>query len=454
MQLTTDLAPYVGHRTVLAVGVFFMSILIAGSAPGADHPNVILIMADDLGAEALGCYGSTLYSTPHLDRMAAEGMRFNNAYATPLCTPTRVMIMSGLYPNRTGTQALMGKSDDQRLDPSIVTFCNDFQNAGYKTAIAGKWQLGKFDEYPQQVTNYGFDEYCMWAWFYGGKKTSRYYAPSIFINGKHFEGKKEQYGPDIYRDFVLEFIDTNKVEPFFIYYPMALPHTPFDQPPRLAELAETKFPATINKNTRKFGHLVTYMDDIVGTILQRLKDHGLAENTIVLFTADNGTHKSVTSILPGLEVQGGKGSLTEAGSRVPLIAWWPETIEPQVTEKIFSLADILPTTTALAGISVERQVDGKNLSHYLLGTEGIDRDHAFVTWKTGAFVREHRFRLKSERSRSAGLETLLYDIPMSSNVERYGEKVADAPRFADERQRLEPILENYMAIEKEYHLKD
>lgn len=174
---------------MVAVGVLFMSILIVGSARGADRPNVILIMADDLGTEALGCYGSALYSTPHLDRMAAEGMRFNNAYATPLCTPTRVMIMSGLYPNRTGTQALMGKSDDQRLDPSIVTFGNDFRNAGYKTAIAGKWQLGKFDEYPQQVADYGFDAYCMWTWFYGGKKTSRYYAPSIFINDKLFEGK-------------------------------------------------------------------------------------------------------------------------------------------------------------------------------------------------------------------------------------------------------------------------
>lgn len=235
---------------------------------------------------------------------------------------------------------------------------------------------------------------------------------------------------------------------------MALPYTRFDQPPRLDELAESKFTATIDKNTRKFGHLVTYMDDIVGAILQRLKDHGIAKNTIVLFTADNGTHKSVTSILPGLEVQGGKGSLTEAGARVPLIAWWPQTIEPQVTEKIFSLADILPTTTALAGIPVDRKVDGKNLSHYPLGTVGTDRDHAFVTWKTGAFGREHRFRIKSEHSRSAGSETLLYDIPTSSNVERYSEKVVDVPNHAVEHQRLEPIFKNYMAIEKEYHLPE
>lgn len=159
----------------------------------------------------------------------------------------------------------------------------------------------------------------------------------------------------------------------------------------------------------------------------------------------------MTSFLPGLEVQGGKGSLTEAGARVPLIAWWPEGIEPQVTEKIFSLADILPTTTALAGISVKRKVDGKNLSHYPLSSEGTDRDHAFVTWKTVAFVREHRFRLKSERSRSASWETVLYDIPTSSNDERYSEKVADVPQHAIERERLEPFLKNYMAIEKEYH---
>ena len=122
-------------------------LLVGWNALGAsanERPNVIVIMADDIGAEGLACYGSTIYTTPHLDRMAADGIRFNNAYATPLCTPTRVMIMSGLYPNRTGYQALIGKGEDVRLVPEIRTFAHDFRDAGYATAIAGKvaaWQV-------------------------------------------------------------------------------------------------------------------------------------------------------------------------------------------------------------------------------------------------------------------------------------------------------------------------
>jgi len=130
----------------------FFSVLIIASATfsfaaAADRPNVIVIMADDLGAEGLNAYGSTIYTTPRLDQMAAEGVLFNNAYSTPLCTPTRVMIMSGLYPNRTGYKSLINKSPGCRMPAEIKTFGHYFKDAGYKTAIAGKWQLGKFDEF-------------------------------------------------------------------------------------------------------------------------------------------------------------------------------------------------------------------------------------------------------------------------------------------------------------------
>lgn len=185
-------------------------------------PNIIVIMADDIGAEGLACYGSTIYTTPHLDRMATEGVRFNNAYATPLCTPTRVMIMSGLYPNRTGYRALMGKGKGVRLVPEIRTFAHDFRDTGYATAIAGKWQLGKFDEHPDQPVEHGFDEYCLWTWFYGGKKSSRYYAPQIYRNGKVTNGDAEDFGPDDYRDFVVDFIDRKRDQPFLVYFPITL----------------------------------------------------------------------------------------------------------------------------------------------------------------------------------------------------------------------------------------
>ena len=303
-------------------------ISLPAQAERADHPNVIVIMADDIGAEGLACYGSTIYTTPNLDRMAAEGLRFENAYATPLCTPTRVMIMSGLYPPRTGFRALIGKGEGVRMPASIRTFGHDFRAAGYATAVTGKWQLGKFDEFPDQPVEHGFDEYCMWTWVYGDQKSSRYYKPQIYHNSKVINGGERDFGPDYFHDFALDFIDRKKNEPFFLYYPMALVHSPFVHPPKLEKLARTNFRDDLDKQTIAFGHMITYMDHVVGSLLNRLKKHDLDKNTLVLFTGDNGTHKNITSHLPGLKLKGGKGTMTEAGSRVPLLAWWPDTIGP------------------------------------------------------------------------------------------------------------------------------
>ncbi|MEW4486499.1 sulfatase-like hydrolase/transferase [Thalassoglobus sp. JC818] len=420
-------------------------LILTGSLIAADRPNVIVIMADDIGAEGLACYGSTIYTTPHLDQMAAEGVRFNNAYATPLCTPTRVMIMSGLYPNRTGYRSLIGKGKGIRLVPDIRTFAHDFRDAGYATAIAGKWQLGKFDEYPQQPVQHGFDEYCMWTWIYEGKKASRYYGPQIYREDTIINGAPEDFGPDDYREFVLDFIDRKKDEPFFFYFPMALVHSPFINPPALKERSESKFTDDLDKQTRAFGHMITYMDQVVGDILSKLKEHNLEENTLVLFTGDNGTHKSITSKLPDLDIKGGKGSMTEAGSRVPLLAWWPAKVKPGVRDEFFCLVDVLPTIQSIAGIELDREVDGMDLSHLIMGGEGTDRERVLINYGRGYFVREERFRLNQDGN--------LYDIPITSDASRYSETITtDAAHEAD-RNRLQAILDDFMAIEAQYDEK-
>lgn len=399
-------------------------------------------MADDIGAEGLACYGSTIYTTPHLDRMADEGARFNNAYATPLCTPTRVMIMSGLYPPRTGFRSLIGKDKGVRMPASIRTFGHDFRDAGYATAITGKWQLGKFDEFPNQPIEHGFDEYCMWTWVHAGKKSSRYYAPQIYSKGEITNGEKDEFGPDYFHKFALDFIDRKKNESFLLYYPMALVHSPFIHPPKLKKLAYSKYTKDLDKQTMAFGHMITYMDYIVGSILKRLKKHGIDKNTLVLFTGDNGTHKSITSHLPGLKLKGGKGSMTEAGSRVPLLAWWPGTIQPGIRDDFFCLVDVLPSIHALAGLELTRKVDGLNLSHNLTGTKGKGREHLLINFGKGYFVRDERFRLNQDGK--------LYDIPITSDHERYSEKVTTDPRHDAHRKRLQKLLEEFMAIENEY----
>ena len=413
----------------------------------AERPNVIVIMADDIGAEGLGCYGSTLYTTPHLDRMAREGARFENAYATPLCTPTRVMLMSGLYPNRTGFRALISKQPGVRLPAEIRTFGHDFQEAGYRTAIAGKWQLGKFDEHPGQPTEHGFDEYCLWSWFYGGKKSSRYYQPQYYQNGKILDGAKEDFGPDVFRDFVRDFIDRHHEQPFFIYYPMALVHSPFIHPPRLESLARSRYPDDVDKQTAAFGHMITCMDDVVGDILTKLRDHGIDDNTLVLFTGDNGTGRPITSRLPDLEIKGGKGTMTEAGSRVPFLAWWPGRVPPGVREEFLCLVDVVPTIAAMADIPLHRTLDGMDLSHNLLGTSGDDRPHVLINYRQAYFVRDRMLRLNEDGR--------LYHIPVSSDAARYAERETSAAEFDTHRQRLQQVLDEFMAIPQEYdHWKD
>ena len=405
-------------------------------------PNVIVIMADDIGAEGLESYGSTIYTSPNLTRMAKEGIQFQNAYATPLCTPSRAMIMTGTYPHRNGFKALIGKKPGLRMPANIPTFGHYFQKAGYKTAIAGKWQLGKFDAFPNQPAEHGFDKYCMWTWFYKGNKDSRYYKPHIHVDGKFFQGTEKDFGPDYYAKFVFDFIDENKDKPFFIYFPMALVHSPFIIPPSLGEKAKAKFTDDLSKQTKAFGHMITYMDDIIGKMIARLKKHAIDDNTLVLFTGDNGTHKSIVSKLPGMDLTGAKGSAVEAGSRVPFIVRWPSKIKPAVSDKFFCLVDVLPTICSIAGIKTIAEVDGMDLSHNFLGTEGKDREYIVMPYK-GFYVRDKRFRLHADGR--------MFDIPVTSDKERYSEKETKNPEHAPHRKRLQALIDKYNALKPLYN---
>lgn len=414
------------------------------SSDRQDRPNIIVIMADDLGAEGLACYGSSIYTTPNLDTMAQEGVLFNNAYSTPLCTPTRVMIMTGKYPNRSGfTSLISGKEKDARMPAMLKTFGNYFKEAGYKTAMAGKWQLGQFDFYPNQPVEHGFNAYCMWKWMFGGKKTSRFYEPGIWSNGESKDGGVKDYGPDIYTQFVVDFIEQNQGEPFFIYFPMALVHSPFRNPPGLKELSHSKYVEGMNKETMAFGHMITYMDMLVGKILQKLKDTGLDDNTLVMFTGDNGTSRKIISQLGGLKLEGAKGSMTEAGTRVPFICRWPSRVPAgRELDEMFCLVDVLPTISKVAGVEIASEgIDGMDLSHYLFGTEGVDRDHVFMSYNGESFVRDQRFRLSDEG--------VLFDIPATSNESRYSEKISINPEHKEVKERLQVLLDQYNSIEPE-----
>ena len=432
------------RRSCLALFLLLMTNVDLAAREG--RPNILLIMADDLGAENLACYGNTVYQTPNLDHLAREGARFENAFATPVCSPTRAMILTGLYPNRTGIMERMDSPNDpeknNRLPVHLKTFGHVFQEAGYKTAIAGKWHLGNFQRYPDQPTSHGFDEHCLWVQYWNGERHSRYYGPHNWENGKYLVHNKDVFGPDYYADFLIDFMARNKERPFLAYFPMNLIHDPLIHPPGLRELAESNYPDNLGKNERIVGHMITYMDGIVGRLLDTLQKLGLEENTLVIFTGDNGTAGNLTSRLGDFHLRGGKRTMNEAGTRVPFIAKWPGEIPPGKRSNFLSLVDMVPTLAAVAKIPLDFETDGMDLSHNFFKVPGKDRKLFSMAFEGSCyFVRDERFRLHEDGR--------FYEVPVTRNETRYRMKVIEDPSGHQEsRKDLQTQLEAYMQIRK------
>ncbi|MDR9364389.1 MAG: sulfatase-like hydrolase/transferase [Balneolaceae bacterium] len=372
------------------------------SKKNGDPPNIILIMTDDQGFETIGAYGGESYDTPGIDKLAETGIRFDQAHANPVCTPSRVKMMSGRYNSRNYT----GFGD---MDPEIFTFGNLFQNAGYATFIGGKWQLSGDLSSPYE---FGFDEYALWQVIRRGRGenpiANRYPNPGLAINGEiknYFDG---EYGPDIINDNVLDFIERHQEQPFFVYYPMNLPHFPFEPTPDSKDWDPTARRGDTEEapglgDTAYFGDMVEYVDKLVVKVVDHLDDLGLREKTLVIFTSDNGTHRQVTSIINGEEYKGGKLSSTAAGTHVPFIANWPGEI-PQgvVNDDLISFTDFFPTLAEVAGIEVPQdlKLDGQSFASVLYGKDAILRDWLYMWWYRNnnpegpgdEFARTHRYK--------------------------------------------------------------
>lgn len=340
-------------------------------------PNIVLVMADDMGYECLGCNGSVIYNTPNLDRLALKGIRFEHCYSQPLCTPSRVKIMTGQYNFR-------NYEHFGYLNPNQKTFANVLKDAGYTTCIAGKWQLNglnRNNQSNQDVSrpyHFGFDEYCLWQLNHPRKDGERFANPMITQNGKDLPRDENKYGPDIFCEFVSDFIDRKAEQPFFVYYPMVLVHDPFVPTPDSPEWQDKL--RRYEHNTRYFKDMMVYTDKIVGKLENKLKEKQVWENTIFIFTADNGTHPSVYSETVHGIVRGGKGYTYLTGNHVPMIAVWPAKMnDGKVFKGLVSFTDFLPTFAEVAGVDPQTiKNDGKSLLSVLSGTENKNHDNVLI----------------------------------------------------------------------------
>lgn len=385
------------HIRLLPLLLFFFICGIT-SSNAAEQPNILFIMADDVGCDTLGCYGGESYRTPRLDQLAASGMRFTNCFSMPVCHPTRVCLLSGRYPFRLGNPRWGSYPKGEERN----TFAHRLKGAGYATAIAGKWQLvllGKDLGHPNRL---GFDEYCLFGWHEG----PRYYDPLIWQNGKQRENTKGKYGPDIYTEFLIDFMRRNKSRPFFAYYSMALCHDVTD---------DLKQPVPHGPQGRydNYKEMIEAMDVRVGRLIDALDDLQLRKNTLVLFTTDNGTPKSyihsavngklvrkpVVSMWNGKQVRGGKGNLSNDGTNVPLIASWPGTVQAgKVVDQLVDFSDFYATFVNLAGDKAKPRIaiDGQSFAARLLGESDEGRTWAYAQGRGKYWVRTQRWKLYSD----------------------------------------------------------
>ncbi len=346
---------------------FLLAATLLVATAEARPPNLILIMADDFGYECVGANGGESYATPHLDRLAAGGLRFEHCHAQPLCTPTRVQLM-------TGRSNVRNYLNFGTLPRSETTFGQLLQQAGYATGICGKWQLGAEKDAPQ---HFGFAEACLWQ---HTRRPPRFANPGLEYNGVEKDFTHGEYGPQLVNDWALDFVTRHKEQPFFLYYPMILTHDPFQPTPDSPNWDARAVGERVNRDVRHFADMTAFMDKMVGRLDARLGELGIRDDTLLLFLGDNGTHSSVTSRFRGADYRGGKGSTTRRGTHVPLIASWPGVIRKGgVCRDLISSTDFLPTLCAAAGVPVPENSDGISFLPQLRGEAGSPRAWLY-TW--------------------------------------------------------------------------
>jgi arylsulfatase A-like enzyme len=431
----------------------------AGPAEGRRRPSFVVIMADDISPHRYGCYGDGGDGTPNIDRLAADGVAFATCWATPICQPTRALLMTGRYAHRTGWyhNALKIPGPDGSLDfkKSHIVFSRALQEAGYATCIAGKWQLHGW----AGAAEAGFDEFCLYQGNvakrieqgeeFGGlyettegakgyhqqKIASRYWGPAVNRNGELMEVTPEDFGPDIWTDYIIDFMRRNRDRAFCAYYPMELPHCTATGSMPTTPLSGR--PGDLSGGT--LAECNRYVDLLVGRILDALDEFGLRDSTYVLFTSDNGGQ--------GTDGRWAKNTATEFGARVPLVVGGGSVMaRPGLSPALAGLADVMPTLLDLAGVALPDgyELDGVSLAPYLRGESEATRPWVHSYLGTARMLRDDRWLLESVDTVYGSPRGRFFDCGQARDprgYERYREVTdSTAPEVLAARERFDRIL--------------
>ncbi len=429
------------------------------------QPNIVFILLDNVGREWFGCYGSEEQCTPNYDRLARAGVRFENCYTTVVCGPSRVELLTGRYPHRTGwylhhdAALYSGGGFDPRREVSIARVLRD---NGYATGIAGKWQVNNLYDEPDVLTQHGFQEQLVWPGSIDRERVddtfwksyqeaivrrdapflteatrkieSRYWDPVLLRNGRR-ERAEGRFGPDMFAEFAVDFVRRHREGPFFLYYPMVLTHGQNASEPVVATPANRAAPPQEEK--AKFADMVRYADKQIGEFFDELDKLGLRDNTIVFVASDNGTEKSISARANGRTVQGGLYQINEPGGNVPIMVNCPARIAGGRTAPLTDFTDVFPTICDLTHCPRPKDVklDGQSFASFLQGEGKAPREWIFNEYGPDRVVRDERFKLNQRGE--------LFDLAADPD-EQHPLAALDAASTAA-KAKLQPVLDGMPA---------
>ena len=415
--------------------MILVAVLSAVSVRAAERPNIIVVVADDLGYADVGFQGCKDIPTPHLDALAKRGVACTNGYVThPFCSPTRAALLTGRYQQRFGHEnnpTWLPENKDVGLPLDQPTLADALKKLGYATGAVGKWHLGahpsfhpnrrRFDSYFGLLG--GGHQYFDHNTFKTDPMRARQeYLIPLVRNEKPVE--ESEYLTDALGREAAAFVDANRSKPFFLYLAFNAPHTPLQAPQKYLDRVKD----IQDEKLRTYGAMVCGMDDAVGVLTARLKEHGLTENTLVFFFSDNGGPVGVTNCR-NTPLRGAKGQVYEGGIRVPFVVSWPAKLRPGQFDQPVSSLDVFPTALAAGGVDSPQnaKLDGVDLLPHLRGESGASLADRVLFWRTGGgqsfAVRAGSLKLVKVGKNPAELYDLGADVAESTNLA--GKKPAD-----------------------------